>query len=669
MRVPVLGCLALAFGASCGSSRSVSPSTDGGSGRTGPTQVNLKITTAGNGLVRGAGADCRGSCSAQYASNAQVHLVAVPDAGASFLAWSGACGGAGACDLTLDADREVSATFTTVQPPAQVNLKITTAGNGVVRGAGADCRGSCSAPHASGAQVHLVAVPDPGASFAAWSGACSGAGACDLTLNADQEVSATFAALPPPPPRQHRLNVIVQGNGRVTSSPGGLDCDSSTCAADFAAGTSVSLTAIAGSGFSFTGWSMDCSGAGDCTVALTKDATVSASFVSQPPPPPPQVHLSVSTSGPGTVTGGGLDCGQSSSTCDVMVAKGSSVTLTAAAAGGAQFAGWGGACSGMSATCQLTLQSDTAVSAEFQPVALVLAPDDGTNDEAIALNSTRVFWPRDINGSGRSIWSISKNGGDAVRVANAPSASALVADDGNLYWTEFYNVYSAPAGGGQPTLLFTGFPIGKLALDESGAVYWTVGECCSGANSGSVHRMQNGTHTVLAEGQNPIGPVAVDASHLYFMAFDGHAGSIQRVPRNGGAVDTVLSCGSGCYPQALAVDPQNVYFRVAVAGSPTIDEHVQVMSKADLRVRVLSAGNGAGQTPPYGFILDLDVHASVAYWNWADGASPYGVFRSNADGSGFAAVDSGSDEYWAGVRADDVAVYYWHQGAIIRRLK
>ena len=554
--------------------------------------------------------------------------------------------------------------------PTQVNLTITTAGNGLVRGPGADCRGNCTAPYVSGTQVHLVAVPDSGASFVAWSGACSGTGGCDLTLDADREVSATFATLPPPPPSQHRLNVIVQGKGRVTSSPGGMDCDSSTCAADFADGTSVTLSATAGNGFSFAGWDTDCSGGGGCTVTLSKDATVHANFVAQPPPPPSQVHLSASTSGPGTITGGGLDCGESSSTCDVTVGTGSAVTLTAAAAGSARFAGWGGACSGTSATCQLTLQSDTRVTAEFQSETLVLAPNDGTNGTTIALNSTRVFWTRDINGSGRSIWSISKNGGDALRVANGSataSAFAFVADDGNLYWTDYDHVYSTPVGGGQESLLFTGSPIGRLALDETGALYWTVGQCCSGDNSGSVHRMQNGTHTVLAEGQNPMGAVAVDVSYVYFTAFDGHAGSIRRVPRNGGAVNTVLSCGSGCYPEALAVDPQNVYFRPGVSGSATTDAHVQVMSKADSRVRMLSTGNGSGDST-YS-ILEVEVNASVAYWNWSNGASPYGIFRSNADGSGFATVDSADDRDWYGVRVDDVAICYYHHGAIIRRLK
>ena len=302
----------------------------------------------------------------------------------------------------------------------------------------------------------------------------------------------------------------------------------------------------------------------------------------------------------------------------------------------------------------------------------MLAPNDGTNGPTIALSSTRVFWTRDISGVGRSIWSISKNGGDAVRVADGAatrSTSAMVTDDGILYWTESDNVYSTPVGGGQVTLLFTGYPIGRLALDETGSVYWTVGQCCSGDNSGSVHRMQKGTHTVLAEGQNPMGAVAVDASHVYFTAFDGHAGSIRRVPRGGGAATTVLSCGSGCYPQALAVDPQNVYFRLRVPGSARTDGHVQVMSKADSSVRVLSTGNGPGHLADYGTVPEVEINASVAYWNWTDSESPYGIFRANADGSGFAAVDSGTSMSWDGVRVDDAAVYYLHDGAIIRRLK
>ena len=109
-------------------------------------------------------------------------------------------------------------------------------------------------------------------------------------------------------------------------------------------------------------------------------------------------------------------------------------------------------CSGASSTCQLTLQSDTKVTAEFQSELLALAPNDGTNSATIALNSTHLFWSR-YTGSGSGIWAIPKKGGDAVRVATG-YANAIVADDAYLYWTDASNLYSTPVGGGQVALLF-----------------------------------------------------------------------------------------------------------------------------------------------------------------------------------------------------------------------
>src|SRR3954469_24625484 len=118
MRGLVIGFVALVIAAGCGSSSSQSPANgDGGTAGTGRTQVNLRISTAGNGLVRGAGGDCRGSCAAQYTAGTQIHLVAIADTGSSFSGWAGACSGTGGCDLTLDFDRNVSATFAAAPPP------------------------------------------------------------------------------------------------------------------------------------------------------------------------------------------------------------------------------------------------------------------------------------------------------------------------------------------------------------------------------------------------------------------------------------------------------------------------------------------------------------------------------------------------------------------------
>jgi len=401
-------------------------------------------------------------------------------------------------------------------------------------------------------------------------------------------------------------------------------------------------------------------------LSLSKDATVYANFVAQAPPPPALVHLTAAVIGPGTVTGAGLDCGESATKCDETVQGGSTVTLTASAGGGTRFTGWGGACSSPSSTCMLTLQSDTKVTAEFQSEVLALAPNDGTNATVIALNSTHLFWPRFTNGSS-GIWAIPKKGGDAVRVATG-YAYAIVADDAYLYWTDASNLYSTPVGGGQVAVLFTGNSIGRLALDELGALYWTTGASYSGANNGSVHRMQDRADTVLAKGQNPLGALAVDASHVYFTDSGSDGGGIRRVPRQGGAVERVLYCGSGCSPQAVRLDPQNVYFRLSYNGTSSTNGHVQVMSKSDFKVRVLSSDNGNGA---YYSGVEVEVNASVAYWNWTAGSSPYGIFRVNADGTGFHAVDTSTDGGWAwlGLRVDDVGLYYWHSGAVIRRLK
>jgi len=155
-------------------------------------------------------------------------------------------------------------------------LRIATTGDGLVRGAGTDCGGSCSETLATGTQLGLEAVPDAGATFTGWSGACSGTGPCQLTLGSDDSVTAAFSQKSPPQ-GSHRLTVAVNGSGRVVSTPAGIDCGA-TCSSQFDAGTSVVLVAIPAAGWRFSGWIGDCAGAGQCSVLLGADAAVTASF-------------------------------------------------------------------------------------------------------------------------------------------------------------------------------------------------------------------------------------------------------------------------------------------------------------------------------------------------------------------------------------------------------
>ena len=63
--------------------------------------------------------------------------------------------------------------------------------------AGIDCGSTCSAQFADGASVTLTVVAAPGSTFTGWSGACSGAGTCPLTMSADRTVTAIFTLAPP----------------------------------------------------------------------------------------------------------------------------------------------------------------------------------------------------------------------------------------------------------------------------------------------------------------------------------------------------------------------------------------------------------------------------------------------------------------------------------------
>ena len=82
-------------------------------------------------------------------------------------------------------------------------LTVTTTGPGRVTSApaGIDCASTCRAAFEWSSAVELTATPAPGASFAGWSGVCSGTTTkCIVTMSGARSVSAVFSASAPPPP-------------------------------------------------------------------------------------------------------------------------------------------------------------------------------------------------------------------------------------------------------------------------------------------------------------------------------------------------------------------------------------------------------------------------------------------------------------------------------------
>lgn len=82
-----------------------------------------------------------------------------------------------------------------------LSVGVSGTGGGTVTSApaGIQCGGSgtgCGASFAKGTTVSLAATPASGSTFSGWSGACSGTGACSLSLTAGVSVGAAFALLP-----------------------------------------------------------------------------------------------------------------------------------------------------------------------------------------------------------------------------------------------------------------------------------------------------------------------------------------------------------------------------------------------------------------------------------------------------------------------------------------
>ena len=89
----------------------------------------------------------------------------------------------------------------------------------------------------------------------------------------------------------YTLTAAVSGSGTVMSSDLQINCGAS-CSALYLAGTQVTFTASPGAGAIFTGWSGgNCSGSKTCTVTLSANTTVTATFGSSAAPTAPAITV------------------------------------------------------------------------------------------------------------------------------------------------------------------------------------------------------------------------------------------------------------------------------------------------------------------------------------------------------------------------------------------
>jgi hypothetical protein len=203
--------------------------------------------------------------------------------------------------------------------------------------------------------------------------------------------NATPLPIAPDVVPDHDLTVDVEGAGRVTSTPSGIDCgtgQSGTCSASFAHGTSVTLTETPEAGSGFAGWSGACTGTGSCAVSMSVARSATATFT-------PLLTLTVDPPTNGSVTSdvGGIDC---AGTCSHDFVSGASVALTAHPDPGYRFDSWGGDCGGTStSTCTLTMDRAKSASVTFLavPQHTLTAATDGTGEGTVTSDVGEIACP------------------------------------------------------------------------------------------------------------------------------------------------------------------------------------------------------------------------------------------------------------------------------------
>ncbi|MBK7660375.1 MAG: choice-of-anchor D domain-containing protein [Betaproteobacteria bacterium] len=162
-----------------------------------PANFALTVTKsgAGSGTVTSslAGINCGAACTANFNSGVSVALTAAASSGSVFTGWSGGgCSGTGACNVTMDTAKSVTATFNLQQFALTMTKSGSGTGSVASTPAGIACGATCSANFNSGVSVALAAAPATGSFFAGWSGACTGTGACNVTMDAAKSVGAEF---------------------------------------------------------------------------------------------------------------------------------------------------------------------------------------------------------------------------------------------------------------------------------------------------------------------------------------------------------------------------------------------------------------------------------------------------------------------------------------------
>jgi pullulanase len=223
------------------------------------TLNSYALTTATDGT--GSGAVSLDPTGGTYDHGTVVTATANAATGSTFAGWSGACGGTGECTVTMTETKRVTATFTLN------SYALTTATDGT--GSGAVSLDPASGPYDHGTVVTATANAATGSTFAGWSGACGGVGACVMTLDGAKSITATFGL------NQYTIAVVADPAAGGSVAGGGIVNH----------GATALVTATSNAGYGFVNWSDSggvASTAAEYSFAATASRTLTATFAVEP---------------------------------------------------------------------------------------------------------------------------------------------------------------------------------------------------------------------------------------------------------------------------------------------------------------------------------------------------------------------------------------------------
>jgi hypothetical protein len=271
-----------------------------------PPKFALTIAKTGEGTITSSpkGIVCTGAktgaeCEGKFNTSSTVTLTASPATGYAFSAWAGCTEHVGlTCKVLMDKAKTVKVTF--VATPS-LSIEKAGSGQGKVGAPGISCDENCSKATSAvktGTSVTVKVTPAKGSEAAIFEGGtgsasgCSGA-SCTFTISANSSVKVKFDSIPTKAmtvkltgPAAYKGK--VSGKGIVKGLTGaaincGAGCTSQV--ETFFSTDEVTLSAAAGTGYTFAGWSVSGGSAGTCTGTTTPctlktdaDKTVSAEF-------------------------------------------------------------------------------------------------------------------------------------------------------------------------------------------------------------------------------------------------------------------------------------------------------------------------------------------------------------------------------------------------------